>query len=100
MQDNNQLWKIILNEINRGENSTSRKLSKGTLKLLLKTHPLTKDIAGSPETLKNIKREDLVAHYKNILPQNFYVFSCGDTSIKNIVKAFEGALPYKKIERV
>lgn len=88
--------KIILNEIDRRENSTGYHLLKGTLKLMLKNHRLTREITGNPNTLNNLTKEDLISHYENYTPKNLCILSCGDVSIKHISSLFEGSVPYKK----
>lgn len=90
--------KVIFNEIARREDSTAYHLTSGILKMMLKTHQLTKDITGNYTTLSSLKREDLLSHYRDRTPQSLYIFSCGDVPLKAIVKLFEGVLPFQQTD--
>lgn len=81
---------VILEEIAMDEDQPSEKVGSIFSKLIFPNHPLGVDIAGTPQSVKNIKKQDFLG-YRSLyyVTQNCLLTVSGGVDEKNAVKMAE-----------
>lgn len=81
---NNEL-EVVLEEVRRYRDVPGSQLSQAMFKTAFQTHPYGRPIIGYEETVRNFKREDLLAFYERwYTPQNMVVVVVGDIDATEI----------------
>jgi zinc protease len=65
---------VILEEIRRGEDDPSKRLFKQTMATLYRKHPYRRPILGYEETIRSIRRDEMVSFFKKWYAPNHMVF--------------------------
>lgn len=90
--------KVILEEINMKEDNPKIKVLRVLENILYPNHPLGWDISGTKETIKKIKRKDILEYRKaNYLSQNIIISIAGNIDFKKVFKKVEKK--FKKIKK-
>ena len=78
---------VILEEIKMEEDIPMHFVNELLSNLLWPNHPLGRELAGTPQTVRSIRREDLVA-YRNFYyhPRNIFVIAAGAVDHGRLVK--------------
>ncbi len=75
----NKERKVVLEEIKMGEDDPQRKLFKELFAESYKGHPYGRPIIGFEETVKNIKRDEILTYFKKYYtPNNMVIVVAGD----------------------
>ncbi|MCM8766482.1 MAG: insulinase family protein [Candidatus Omnitrophica bacterium] len=81
---------VIIEEINMYRDIPARYVHEIFDSLIFQDHPLGMPISGTPETLKNIKRDDLINYINsNYSGENIVVSVAGKFEIKKLKKIFD-----------
>ena len=84
---------VVCEEINMVEDTPDEVCHENLSKAFYGNHPLGKTILGTSETVKSIKREDIVAYMsKTYLPENIVVSVAGNFDKDAILNMFEERL--------
>lgn len=90
--------KVILEEINMKEDNPKIKVLKVLENILYPNHPLGWDILGTKESIKKIKKSDLLRYRKtNYLSQNIIISIAGHINLKKVFKKIEKK--FRKIKK-
>jgi len=82
--------KVVLDEVSLDAANPQRRLSDLFQKAIYTTHPYRFPIAGSPESVKRITRDDLLEWKKKFyVPANAYLIVVGDIDTKTIEQQVE-----------
>jgi len=81
---------VILEEYRASIDSPEDRTFHNLLSLVFPGHPLSWEVLGRPETIKNITREDIVSHWRSIMtsPSSFLV-AAGRVSHEQLISLFE-----------
>ncbi|MBI3323275.1 MAG: insulinase family protein [Candidatus Omnitrophica bacterium] len=78
---------VVLEEIRMYRDLPTQFVQEMLNNLLWPNHPLGRDVAGTPESLRRIRRKDLVAFQRRFYaPRNIVVAACGRLSHRELVE--------------
>ena len=78
---------VVIEEINQGLDEPIRFLINKLYSLIFDKHVLSSEIAGTPESILALKRDDIIKYYKKYYnASNMVVIICSNLSIKDVKK--------------
>ena len=91
---------VVLEEYRRGLDSPARQLAKAVMKLCYKKHPYGRPIIGYENTIRSIKRSDILSYIDRwYTPKNMFIIVVGDFQTAEAlerIKALTRNFPHRR----
>ncbi len=79
---------VVIEEIHRGEDSSSRVFSEELFKTAFPKHPYGRKVIGTPESVKSISRGDMLAFFKHwYVPGNMKLVVVGNVKADDVFRS-------------